>query len=87
MDAAPQSHVKSTKKEYPTKRKVMGYPTSPVAPLNSNRRRRKDRWGDRSNYQLSLILFFLLSRAPLFWLSTRLYVISTGSVSKVLAKC
>jgi len=66
MDAAPQSHVKSTKKEYPTKRKVMGYPTSPAAPLNSTRRRRKDRWGDRSNYQLSLILFFLLSRTPLF---------------------
>ena len=73
MDAAPQSHVKSTKKEYPTKCKVMGYPTSPAAPLNSTRRRRKDRWGDRSNYQLSLILFFLLSRTPLFLASQGKY--------------
>jgi hypothetical protein len=31
MDAAPQSHEKSTKKEHPTKREVMGYPTLPAA--------------------------------------------------------
>jgi hypothetical protein len=47
MDAAPQSHEKSTKKEHPTKREVMGYPTLPAALLDSTRRRRKDKWGDQ----------------------------------------
>jgi hypothetical protein len=45
MDAAPQSHVKSTKKEYPTKRKVMGYPTLPAALLDSTRPPKKGQVG------------------------------------------
>ncbi len=58
IDAAPQSHVKSTKKEYPTKREVMGYQTLPVAPLESTRHQRKDKWGDRPG-EISALSFYL----------------------------
>ena len=54
MDAAPQLHVKSTKKEYPTKRKVMGYPTLRAALLHTTRRQRKDKWGNRPGEILAL---------------------------------
>ena len=88
MDAASQSHVKLTKKEYPMKGEDMGYPTSPAAPLDSTRRQRKDKWGDRWTYRLSLIisLFFTLARSPFFGLSRRVPG-STQFLQEVLAKC
>jgi hypothetical protein len=91
MDAAPQSHVMSTKKEYPTKDEDMGYPTLPEAPLDSTRRQRKDKWGDQSTYWLcpwSLIisLFFTLARSPFFGFSRRVPG-STQFLQEVLAKC
>ncbi len=93
MDAAPQSHVKLTKKEYPTKSEVMGYQTLPVAPLDSTHRPRKDKWGDQPGEISALsfyLSFFTLARSLLFGpvsFHTRIYTISTQSVSKVLAKC